>query len=212
MVHRLNACRTKGIITDDTERWNTSTSVVTFKEGMMFNRAFWRRTLGHAGVYYSLAGLNISVISVMALAIDHYYSAETIFGLLELLGGMLMLAAGLYMLYGSLMWFDGASGRRSFKSALSAFFTKVRAIPRGEMALVTVPYWLSRAVLLLALLYASVLNPNDALFVFILISIYCLVRWIIFDFILSKRYRNLVILPFDLILAIFIVLRFVTTI
>jgi hypothetical protein len=160
-------------------------------------------------VYYTFAGLSISVISGMALVIDHYYTEETLFVMLALLGGMLMLAAGLYMLYGSLMWFDDASGRRSFKSALSAFYAKVRAIPRGEIALVTVPYWLSRVVLLLALLYASVLKPSDALFVFIPISIYCLVRWLIFDFLLNKRLcRSLIMLPFDLIFVVITALRF----
>ena len=175
---------------------------VRFKEGVMFDRTFWRRTLGHAGVYYTIAGLGISVISGIALAIDRYYSENTLFCLIGLSGGMLMLAAGLYLFYGSLMWFDGEGERRSFKSALRDFFAKVRAIPPGEVALVTAPYWLSRIALLLALLYETGSYQDYGLSLLLPFSLYCIIRSLILHFVFRKRiYRNLIALPIDLVVA-----------
>jgi uncharacterized membrane protein (DUF2068 family) len=165
-------------------------------------KAFWRRMLGHAGVYYTIAGLSISVLFGMALAIDHYYTEETLFGMLELLGGMLMLAAGLYMLYGSLMWFREEGEWRSFESRLGAFFAKARAIPPAEFALVTVPYWLSRVALLLAMLLRSAGRSERDLLILIPLAAYCVASSAVFQYALQKKiFRNLVLLPFDFIVA-----------
>ena len=169
---------------------------------MMANKAFWRRTLGHAGVYYTLAGLSITALCVMALVIDRYYSEDTQFLILVLSGGLFMLAAGLFMLYGSLMWFESAGERKSVNCALRNFVAKARAIPPGEFTMVTVPYWLSRIALFLALLYETGSYPDYGLSLLLPFSLYCIIRSLILHFVFRKRiYRNLIALPIDLVVA-----------
>jgi hypothetical protein len=169
----------------------------------MGSRTFWRRTLGHAGVYLAVCGLFATAVSLLFLYDSSNAPPDTKTTLLVLLiAGLLMTAAALVCLYSSLARLNGPQFPKGLRGGLEALYIEARAISAGEIALVTIPYWLSRIALLLALFYETGSYPDYGLFLLLPFSFYCIVRSLILHYIFRERiYRNLIALPVDLIAA-----------
>jgi hypothetical protein len=92
------------------------------------------------------------------------------------------------------------------RDAITDFGEQAKNISASEMFLVTIPYWVSRIALLLALLWESGNYPGYGLFLLLPFSLYCVIRSLILHFVFRKRiYRNLIALPLDLIVAMLII-------
>jgi hypothetical protein len=168
-------------------------------------KAFWRRTLGHAGVYLTIVGICYTVIPlVMLLSLTN--TEEGTLAYVWLLAGVGLLAAGLLSFHLALVWLTEPIKERSLANGFAVFEMECRAIPLAEKLLVATPYWISRIALLLALIWESGCYPGYGLFLLIPFSPYCIVRSLILHFVFRKRiYRNLLALPIDLIVAFLII-------
>jgi hypothetical protein len=169
-------------------------------------KIFWRRTLGHAGVYLTIAGTCYTLISYIGLTAIPYTREGTEVLVWLLLAGLVLLAAGLMSFYSALVWLTEPITERSLANGFTVFESECKAIPRSEKILVAAPYWISRIAFLLALLYESGSYPGYGLFLLLPFSLYCIIRSLILHFVFRKRiYRNLIALPIDMIVAFLII-------
>jgi hypothetical protein len=169
-------------------------------------RLSWRRTLGHAGVYLAVAGFCELLIMAYGL-LGHWYTPSSYYLFIwTLIVGLLMLGLGLVAMYSSLVYLQEPRAANGLRGAIAAFREQARGISAAEMLIVTIPYWVSRISLLLALLWESGNYPDYGLFLLMPLSLYCIIRSLILHFVFRKRtYRNLIALPIDLIVAFLII-------
>ncbi len=169
-------------------------------------RMFWRRTLGHVGVYLAITGLCEVLIMTYGL-LGHWYTPSSYYLLIwTLIIGILMLGLGLVAMYSSLVYLQEPHAANGLRGAIAAFGEQARGISAAEMFIVTIPYWVSRISLLLALLWESGNYPGYGLFLLMPFSLYCIIRSLILHFVFRKRIsRNLIALPIDLIVAFLII-------
>lgn len=160
-------------------------------------KAFWRRTLGHAGVYLAIAGALTANVNHLS---ENY---PDIHGVRVMILGCAYLTAalvcGFYVAFK--LGVKSPSDTGVFRTAVTLRLPNFKEI---EWSLEIATYWLGRLLLASFLFLCAIVLPAWA---FILVPLFVLYNWLreyLVNLLKKHDSRHLLMLPLDLLFIVFL--------